>query len=187
LSQHIPSLMTRALAVATATAATLLFPAPASAAPVAEAAPATAAPGTGSGVAPLRLTLNLPGVAQLSDALAPFAARASALKYALSKVGAPYRYGAAGPNAFDCSGLVYWSFKQAGVSLPRSSRAQSRVGKPVSRDQLRAGDLVFFYKPVSHVGIYIGDGKIVHASTRKAPVKISDMAGKKFTTARRIA
>jgi cell wall-associated NlpC family hydrolase len=192
LSQHIHSLPTRALAVATATAATVLFPAPASAAPapVAQAAPATVAPATaapGTGGTPLRINLNLPGVAALADAAAPFAARASALKYALSKVGAPYRYGAAGPHAFDCSGLVYWSFKQAGISLPRSSRAQSRVGKPVSRDQLRPGDLVFFYKPVSHVGIYIGDGKNVHASTRKSPVKISDMAGKRYNSARRIA
>jgi peptidoglycan DL-endopeptidase CwlO len=186
LSLHIPSLTTRAVAVATATAAALLFPTPASAAPapVEEVAPLTAA--TGPVGPPLRLTLNLPAVAGLPDTVMPFAARASALKYALSKVGKPYRYGAAGPNAFDCSGLVYWSFKQAGISVPRTSGAQSRVGKQVSRDQLRPGDLVFFYKPVSHVGIYIGDGKIVHASTRKAPVKISDMRGKKFTTARRI-
>ena len=186
MSQHTPALATRAAAVATAAAAALLIPVPASAAPapVAEVAPAAVA--TGPVGPPLRLTLNLPAVAGLPDTVVPFAARASALKYALSKVGAPYRYGAAGPKAFDCSGLVYWSYKQAGISLPRSSRAQSRVGKPVSRDQLRPGDLVFFYKPVSHVGIYIGGGKIVHASTRKAPVKISDMAGKKFTTARRI-
>ena len=186
MSHHTPTLATRAAAVATAAAAALLFPVPASAAPapVAEVAPAGVA--TGPVGPPLRLTLNLPAVAGLPEPVVPFAARASALKYALSKVGAPYRYGAAGPKAFDCSGLVYWSYKQAGISLPRSSRAQSRVGKPVSRDQLRPGDLVFFYKPVSHVGIYIGGGKIVHASTRKAPVKISDMAGKKFTTARRI-
>ena len=186
MSHHTPTLATRAAAVATAAAAALLFPVPASAAPapVAEVAPAGVA--TGPVGPPLRLTLNLPAVAGLPDTVVPFAARASALKYALSKVGAPYRYGAAGPKAFDCSGLVYWSFKQAGISLPRSSRAQSRVGKQVSRDSLRPGDLVFFYKPVSHVGIYIGDGKIVHASTRKSPVKISDMAGKKFTTARRI-
>jgi cell wall-associated NlpC family hydrolase len=191
LSQHIPALTTRAVAVATATAASLLFPAPASAAPapVAEVAPATTATtlATGAGpVAPLRFTLSLPQLAGLPEIVAPVAARASALKYALSKVGKPYRYGAAGPNAFDCSGLVYWSFKQAGIDLPRTSRAQSRVGKPVSRSQLRPGDLVFFYKPVSHVGIYIGDGKFVHASTRRSPVKISDMTERTLATARRI-
>jgi cell wall-associated NlpC family hydrolase len=113
-------------------------------------------------------------------------ARAKAVDIALSKIGSPYRYGASGPNAFDCSGLVSWAFKKAGISLPRTSRAQSQVGTPVSRDELRPGDLVFFYKPVSHVGIYIGDGKIVHASSRKSPVKISDISRMKYNSARRI-
>jgi cell wall-associated NlpC family hydrolase len=62
----------------------------------------------------------------------------------------------------------------------------SKVGTPVSRDQLQPGDLVFFYKPVSHVGIYLGGGKILHASTRKSPVKISDMSRMKFNSARRV-
>ena len=105
---------------------------------------------------------------------------------ALSKVGAPYRWGATGPNAFDCSGLVSWAYKSSGVSLPRTSRAMSRVGTPVARADLRPGDLVFFYRPVSHVGIYIGNGKIVHASSRKYPVKVSDMGRMKFNTARRV-
>ena len=119
-------------------------------------------------------------------AAAAAATRTAALEHAMSKIGAPYRYGAAGPNAFDCSGLVSWAFKKAGVSLPRTSRAMSKVGTPVSRDQLRPGDLVFFYKPVSHVGIYIGNGKIVHASNKKSPVKVSDMSRMKFNSARRI-
>jgi cell wall-associated NlpC family hydrolase len=114
------------------------------------------------------------------------AARATAVDVAMSKIGSPYRYGATGPNAFDCSGLMSWAFKQAGVSLPRTSRAMSQVGTPVSRDELQPGDLVFFYKPVSHVGMYIGDGKIVHASTRKSPVKISDISRMKFNSARRV-
>jgi cell wall-associated NlpC family hydrolase len=104
----------------------------------------------------------------------------------MSKIGSPYRYGATGPNAFDCSGLISWAYKKVGVSLPRTSRAMSKVGTPVSRDQLQPGDLVFFYKPVSHVGIYIGDNKILHASTRKSPVKISDMSRMKFNSARRV-
>jgi peptidoglycan DL-endopeptidase CwlO len=79
--------------------------------------------------------------------------------------------GAAGPNAFDCSGLVKWSFGSAGRALPRSSRALAGVGTPLSKANLQPGDLVFFYKPISHVGIYIGNGKIVHASNRKSPVK----------------
>ena len=101
---------------------------------------------------------------------------------ALSKVGAPYRWGATGPNAFDCSGLVSWAYQSSGVSLPRTSRAMSRVGTPVAKADLRPGDLVFFYRPVSHVGIYIGNGKIVHASSRKNPVKISDMGRMTFNS-----
>jgi cell wall-associated NlpC family hydrolase len=110
----------------------------------------------------------------------------SAMSRALTKVGAPYRWGATGPNAFDCSGLVTWAYQNSGVSLPRTSRAMSKVGTSVARADLRPGDLVFFYRPVSHVGIYIGDGKIVHASSRKSPVKISDMGRMKFTAARRV-
>jgi cell wall-associated NlpC family hydrolase len=110
----------------------------------------------------------------------------AALQNALSKIGSPYRYGAAGPTAFDCSGLVNWAFKNAGVVLPRTSRALSTIGTPVAKADLRPGDLVFFYRPISHVAIYIGDGKVVHASNSRSPVKISNLAGMKFTTARRV-
>jgi len=116
----------------------------------------------------------------------PAVSGGSAMNRALSKVGSPYRWGATGPNAFDCSGLVTWAYKSSGVSLPRTSQAMSRVGTPVSRTELRPGDLVFFYRPVSHVGIYIGDGKIVHASSRKNPVKISDMSRMRYNSARRV-
>jgi peptidoglycan DL-endopeptidase CwlO len=121
-------------------------------------------------------------------ALAPAAAsaRASALANAMSKIGAPYRWGATGPNAFDCSGLVQWAFKQAGISLPRTSRAMSQVGRPVAKSDLQPGDLVFSYQPISHVAIYMGDGKVVHASNKKDPVKISDLSRVRFTTARRV-
>jgi cell wall-associated NlpC family hydrolase len=117
---------------------------------------------------------------------APAAVRSSALQNALGKVGAPYRYGAAGPHAFDCSGLVNWAYRTAGTSLPRSSREMSRVGTPVSKSDLQPGDLVFFYRPVSHVGIYVGNGKVVHASTRKSPVQVSDMGNMPFNSARRV-
>jgi cell wall-associated NlpC family hydrolase len=111
----------------------------------------------------------------------------TAVKNALEQVGKPYRYGASGPNAFDCSGLVKHAFSKAGVNnLPRTSRALSGTGKSVSRDELQPGDLVFFYKPVSHVAIYIGDGKIVHASNKKQPVKVSDMGKMPFSGARRV-
>ncbi len=116
----------------------------------------------------------------------PAARGASAMQKAMSKIGKPYVWGATGPNAFDCSGLVSWSYKQLGVSLPRSSAAMSRVGTPVAKSALRPGDLVFFYKPVSHVAIYIGNGKVVHASTSGQPVKISEMSRMPFNSARRV-
>ena len=105
---------------------------------------------------------------------------------AMSKLGAAYRWGATGPRAFDCSGLVYWSYRQIGISVPRTSAAQSQVGTPVARSALQPGDLVFFYRPVSHVAIYIGNGKVVHASTSGSPVKISQLNDMPFATARRI-
>ncbi|NYI92707.1 cell wall-associated NlpC family hydrolase [Amycolatopsis endophytica] len=111
---------------------------------------------------------------------------ANALRSALTQQGKPYAWGGAGPDAFDCSGLVQWAFKQAGVDLPHSSRTQSTLGTPVTQAQLQPGDLVFFYEPVSHVGIYAGDGNIVHASTSGEPVKVSPMAGMPFHNASRI-
>ena len=114
------------------------------------------------------------------------AVRGSAMENALSKLGARYRYGAAGPNAFDCSGLVYWSYGREGVTLPRTSRAMSQFGTPVAKGNLQPGDLVFFYRPVSHVAIYIGNGQVVHASTYGSPVKIAPLNGMPFTTARRV-
>jgi len=114
------------------------------------------------------------------------AMRLSALNSALNKIGSPYRWGAAGPSAFDCSGLVTWSFAQAGIPMPRTSRAQSTVGTPVAEADLQPGDLVFFYSPVSHVAIYIGGGKVVHASTSSSPVKISNLSTMPFHNARRV-
>ncbi|MBW0094368.1 C40 family peptidase, partial [Pseudonocardia sp. KRD-188] len=113
-------------------------------------------------------------------------ARASAVSLALSKVGSPYRWGASGPSAFDCSGLVNWAFERAGIDVPRTSRALSQTGTPVSRGDLRPGDLVFFYSPVSHVGIYIGDGQMVHASTSGKPVAIASIDRSSYNSARRI-
>ena len=80
--------------------------------------------------------------------------------------------GGAGPNAFDCSGLTQFAYGAAGISLPHSSRMQSTIGTPVARADLQPGDLVFFYSPVSHVGMYIGNGLMVHAPTAGSVVKI---------------
>jgi cell wall-associated NlpC family hydrolase len=125
-------------------------------------------------------------VANKSALTSPAAMRRAAMTNALDKLGTPYRWGAMGPNAFDCSGLVKWSFAKTGRVLPRTSRAMASVGVPVRKADLQPGDLVFFYQPISHVGIYIGNGKIVHASQSGQPVKISDISRMRFTTARRV-
>ncbi|MEV6832392.1 C40 family peptidase [Amycolatopsis sp. NPDC051102] len=106
---------------------------------------------------------------------APSAAAQKAVDAALSKLGSAYVWGATGPSTFDCSGLMQWAYKQAGISLPRTSSAQAGFGTPVSRDQLQPGDLVAYYSPVSHIGMYIGDGKMVHAPTSGDVVKISPL------------
>ena len=98
---------------------------------------------------------------------------ATVIQAALSRIGSPYSWGGSGPNAFDCSGLVMWSFQQAGIALPHSSQALARGGQPVSMDQMQPGDLVTFYSDASHVGIYIGDGMMVHASTYGTPVRVA--------------
>lgn len=96
-----------------------------------------------------------------------------AVQAALTRIGSPYSWGASGPGAFDCSGLVMWAFQQAGISLPHSSQALAQGGQPVSRDQMQPGDLVTYYSDASHVGIYIGDGMMVHASTYGTPVRVA--------------
>jgi cell wall-associated NlpC family hydrolase len=183
-----PALTRRAAVVAGSAAAAALFATVPAAPPVTPAAPpASPTVMVSTPVVPVAarsatITLDPQAVA----AAAPAAVRRSAMQKALGKIGSPYRYGAAGPNAFDCSGLVTWAYKSSGKSLPRTSNAMSRVGTAVSKSALQPGDLVFFYKPVSHVGIYIGNGKVVHASSRKSPVKISDIGRMPFTTARRV-
>ena len=87
----------------------------------------------------------------------------AALRAAATQLGKPYVWGAEGPSSYDCSGLTSWAFARAGVTLPRSSSQQALVGTPVSWNNLQPGDLVFYYHPVSHVGIYAGDGKFINA------------------------
>ena len=106
----------------------------------------------------------------------PAAGRAAAvIKYAMAQVGDAYVWGAAGPDAFDCSGFTMMAWAQAGVGLPHSSGAQAGSGASVSRDQLAPGDLVFYYSPISHVGIYIGSGMIVHAANPGAGVRVDPL------------
>lgn len=118
-------------------------------------------------VAPPEGDVAAPGNPQGSDAAAVV------IQAALSRIGSPYSWGAAGPNAFDCSGLVMWSFQQAGISLPHSSQALAAGGQPVSLSDMQPGDLVTYYSDASHVAIYIGDGMMVHASTYGTPVRVA--------------
>ncbi len=100
---------------------------------------------------------------------------AAAVRYAMAQVGKSYVYGAAGPNAFDCSGLTMMAWAQAGVGLPHSSSAQYGTGTRISADELAPGDLVFYYSPISHVGMYIGNGLIVHAANPGAGVRVAEL------------
>ena len=94
----------------------------------------------------------------------------------MSKLGSPYRWAAAGPDAFDCSGFTMWCYAQIGVSLPHSSAAQIGVGQRVSRANLAPGDLVFFGSGrIHHVGIYIGGGQFIHSPNTGDVVKVSSL------------
>jgi cell wall-associated NlpC family hydrolase len=106
---------------------------------------------------------------------APGPAAQAAVNAALSRLGDSYVWGATGPTTFDCSGLMQWAYAKAGISLPRTAAAQSGFGTPVSRSQLQPGDLVFYYSPISHVGMYLGNGQMVHAPTTGDVVKISPL------------
>ncbi len=98
-----------------------------------------------------------------------------ALKYALQQIGDRYVFGADGLTTWDCSGLTMRAFQAAGVKLPHSSAAQSRMGKSVPFNQKKPGDLVFFGRPVSHVGIYLGGARMVHAPRSGSRVKVAEM------------
>lgn len=122
-----------------------------------------------------------------SNIEAPGPEAQTAVDSAMSKRGSPYVYGAEGPDTFDCSGLTSWAYSQAGIEIPRSSGAQSESGTPVDKSQLAPGDLVFFYSPVSHVGMYIGDGQMVHAPQEGDVVKVAPVMWEDYVGARRYA
>lgn len=109
-----------------------------------------------------------------------------AVQTAMAQIGDPYVWGAAGPNAYDCSGLTMTAWAAAGVSLPHSSSGQMGYGTRVSRSQVRAGDLVFFYSPVHHVGLAISNTMMVHASTYGVPVQVAPIDSSPFTGATRL-
>ena len=135
---------------------------------------------------PAAATAAEPAPAASSPA-APSAAAQTAVDTARAQLGTAYQYGGAGPDSFDCSGLTQYAYRAAGIELPHSSRSQSELGTPVDRANLQPGDIVFFYEPVSHVGIYVGDGQMIDAGNEQTDVsqRTVDMEGYNF--ARRIA
>ncbi len=109
-----------------------------------------------------------------------------ALRYALTKVGDPYVWGAAGPSSFDCSGLVMWAYAQVGISLEHFTGDQWNEGEHISRSELEPGDLVFFYPDIGHVGLYVGNGLMVDAPTFGQPVQVQPVFWSAYVGAVRI-
>ncbi|MGO8882133.1 MAG: NlpC/P60 family protein [Streptosporangiaceae bacterium] len=109
-----------------------------------------------------------------------------ALRYALTRLGDPYVWGAAGPNAFDCSGLVMWAYAHVGISLEHYTGDQWNEGEHIPRSQLEPGDLVFFFPDIGHVGMYVGHGLMVDAPTYGQPVQIQPVFWSAYVGAVRI-
>jgi cell wall-associated NlpC family hydrolase len=112
----------------------------------------------------------------------------TAVKAAMAQLGKPYVFATAGPSTFDCSGLTMFAWAAAGVSIPHQSGAQFSLGTPVPADKLAPGDLVFFYSDLHHVGLYIGNGMMVHAPTEGDVVKVTPISafGSDYMGARRL-
>ncbi|MER7176537.1 C40 family peptidase [Streptomyces mesophilus] len=117
---------------------------------------------------------------------APNARAAQAVSFAYGALGSPYVWGASGPSAFDCSGLTQAAYRSAGVSLPRTTYTQINAGQRVSRSELAPGDLVFFYSGISHVGLYVGGGQMIHAPNPSAPVRLAPVDSMPFAGATRV-
>jgi len=110
---------------------------------------------------------------------------AKALAYATAQLGEPYVRNAAGPSSWDCSGLTMMAWGSVGVSLPHSSRQQFGRGQPVAKSDLQSGDLVFFYSDISHVGLYAGNGQVIHAPRPGKSVEYIKMSYMPYAGARR--
>ena len=144
-----------------------------------------------NGVMLTNTTANIKGITYRFNKGGSLASSSSQIKInkvievAKSKIGSNYVWGAQGPNTFDCSGLMLYSFSHgAGITLPRVSKDQATVGTYVSRSELRPGDLIFWGSPVHHVALYIGNGKYIHAPQPGSTVTIANLGG--YTTARRV-
>ncbi len=118
----------------------------------------------------------------LSGSTASASGRAgAAFAAAQSVIGSPYVYGASGPSSFDCSGLTSWAYAQAGVSIPRTSQAQANAGTRIySQSDLRVGDLVLFYGDLHHIGLYAGNGQVLHAPHTGASVRYESIGNMPF-------
>ncbi|GAA4890281.1 C40 family peptidase [Streptomonospora salina] len=101
----------------------------------------------------------------------------AALDFAYAQLGKPYVYGSAGPDSYDCSGLVMRSWGAAGVSLPRTTYGQAEAGNRVTRDQLQPGDIVFFFGGLGHDGLYVGNGQMIHAPRSGKNVEVVSLSG----------
>ncbi|HEX2497590.1 MAG: NlpC/P60 family protein [Actinomycetes bacterium] len=111
---------------------------------------------------------------------------ATAVAYARAQLGDPYVWGSAGPDSFDCSGLTMAAWAAAGVSLPHSSAGQYGYGQFVPQSSLAPGDLVFYYSPISHVGIYVGSGMIIHSPHAGDVVRVAGVNSMPYVGARRV-
>ncbi|MFF4759199.1 NlpC/P60 family protein [Streptomyces sp. NPDC001292] len=113
---------------------------------------------------------------QLGNATPASGRAGAAFSAAQTKLGTPYVYGATGPSSFDCSGLTSWAYAQAGVSIPRTSESQANIGTRIySQSQLQVGDLVFFFNDLHHVGLYAGNGQVLHAPRPGTGVRYESM------------
>jgi peptidoglycan endopeptidase LytE len=128
---------------------------------------------------PSRTAALLQQIGELDQSDIPNRAMAQrVLRVASRYLGRAYRYGGSSARGFDCSGFALYVYRSVGIHLPHSARAQAKRGKPVARHQLQPGDLVFFRtrgRHISHVGIYIGDGKFIHASSARGRVRIDSL------------
>ena len=117
----------------------------------------------------------------LGDAPPASGRAAAAFAAAQAQIGKPYVYGATGPSSFDCSGLTSYAYAQAGVSIPRTSEEQATIGTRIyNQSDLKVGDLVFFYGDIHHVGLYAGNGQVLHAPHTGAVVRYEAMSDMPF-------
>ncbi|WP_030750094.1 C40 family peptidase [Streptomyces griseus] len=149
------------------------------------ARPGTPAAGTATALAPGARADRSSG--DRAPVAAPAGRASAAISFARAQLGKPYVWGATGPAGYDCSGLTQAAWRAAGVSLPRTTYTQINAGRRVSRSELAPGDLVFFYSGISHVGLYIGGGQMIHAPRPGAPIRVAPIDEMPFAGATRVA